>query len=110
MHNLLRQTWKLSHILWPAYTKIWSLLQSLNAAVEEANAEKVAAQQSLHDLKLKVREMNARRLSPRDSRGPENSSVLNKIMTMEDKTQSEWQYLMSILISGRTPQGWEASA
>lgn len=63
------------------------MLQKLNAAVDEANAEKVAAQQSLHELELKLREIKSRRLSPRESRNPENASVLKKILTMEDKSQ-----------------------
>ena len=65
------------------------MLQKLNTSLEEANAEKVAAQQSLHELELKMREMKARRLSPRESRGPENASVLKKILTMEDKSQGQ---------------------
>ena len=63
------------------------MLQKLKTSVEEANAEKIAAQQSLHELQLKMRELKARRLSPRESRGPENTSVLKKILTMEDKSQ-----------------------
>ena len=54
-----------------------------------ANAEKTSAQQEAHDLQLKMRELKARRLSPREARGPENASVLNKIMSMEDKSQGQ---------------------
>ena len=55
--------------------------------MSDAIAEKTAAQQSLHELELKMRELKSRRLSPRESRGPENESVLKKILSMEDKSQ-----------------------
>lgn len=46
----------------------------------------MTAQQNLHELELKMREMASRRLSPRESQGAENSNVQRKILTMEDKS------------------------
>lgn len=75
------------NVLYNSAADPYNILQKLNTALEEVNAEKTAAQQSLHELELKMRELKARRLSPRESRGPENASVLKKILTMEDKSQ-----------------------
>ena len=77
-------------LMYKLYTNTESFtLQSLNAAVADANAEKVAAQQALHEAELKMREMASRRLSPRELSGPESSNVQKKILTMEDKTVGE---------------------
>ena len=60
-------------------------LQELKEFVKAADAEKTKAQQGMHDLQMQMREMEARHKSERQTRAPENASVLNKILNMEDK-------------------------
>jgi hypothetical protein len=57
----------------------------LSAAVKVAEAERTTAQQGMHEMQLEMREMEARRKSDRQLQAPENASVLNKILSMEDK-------------------------
>jgi len=60
-------------------------VQELNSAVKAAEAEKTTAQQGMHELQMQMREMEARHKSDRQLQAPENKSVLNKILSMEDK-------------------------
>ncbi len=74
-----------AHSLTVAALRGAACLQELNASVKAAEAERTAAQQGMHELQLQMREMEARHKSERQILAPENASVLNKILSMEDK-------------------------